>query len=171
MEMDVCWLPELEYCDNLSQWAEYEEMIYDIFIDDFITDVPQFRDKDIKIREYPRIDGKEESFYHVTCKDYFKTMERNPDLRRCERIRWVRAFIENYNCDPTLCEDCEGVKVWCETYKGKKRIHFLLVEEKYMVVIEKRPNYYQLITAFYFDYDNALEKKLKHYDMYKNDPF
>ena len=39
-----------------------------------------------------------------------------------------------------------------------------------MVVIEKRPKYYQLITAFYFDYDNALEKKLKHYDMYKNDP-
>lgn len=97
-------------------------------------------------------------------------MERNPDLRRCERIRWVRAFIENYNCDPKLCEDCEGVKVWCETYKGKKRIHFLLVEEKYMVVIEKRPKYYQLITAFYFDYDNALEKKLKHYDMYINDP-
>ena len=40
-----------------------------------------------------------------------------------------------------------------------------------MVVIEKRTNYYQLITAFYFDYDNALEKKLKHYEMYKNDPF
>ena len=119
MDMAVCWLPELEYCDDLSQWAEYEEMIYDIFIDDFITDVPQFKGKDIKIREYPRIDGKEESFYHVTCKDYFKTMERNPDLRRCERIRWVRAFIENYNCDPKLCEDCEGVKVWCETYKVK----------------------------------------------------
>lgn len=56
MEMDACWLPELEYCDDLSQWAEYEEMIYDIFINDFITDVPQFRGKDIKIREYPRID-------------------------------------------------------------------------------------------------------------------
>ena len=121
-------------------WAKYEKMIYNIFIGDFITDVPQFKGKDIRIREYPRIDGKEESFYHVTCKDYFKTMERNPDLRRCERIRWVRAFIENYNCNPKLCEDCEGVKAWCETYKGRRRIHFLLEEEKYMVVIEKRTN-------------------------------
>lgn len=44
----------------------------------------------------------------------------------------------------------------------------LLDEEKYMVILEKRKNYYLLITAFYLDYDHALKEQLKHYDEYKD---
>jgi hypothetical protein len=79
----------------------------------------------------------------------------------------VRAFIENYDCDPSKCEECDGVKVWNEPYGSKTRVHLLLEEERYMVVLERREGYYLLITAFYFDYNHALRKQLKHYEQYR----
>lgn len=47
------------------------------------------------------------------------------------------------------------------------RVHILLEEEKYIVVVEPRATYCLLITAFYFEHDHALEKKLKHYEEFR----
>ena len=41
------------------------------------------------------------------------------------------------------------------------RVHFLFEEERYLVILEKRKTYNLLITAYYLEYDNALEKQLK----------
>lgn len=164
-----CWLPQLEVFDNnKTTWKQYEDLLYSIFKKDFIDSHPYYENKVIHIRKYPIEFGKEEAFFHITCQDYCKTNNRQPDLRRCERIRWVRAFIENYNCDPSLCNACDGIKVWNEPYKNNERIHLLLEEEKYIVVLERREEYILLITAFYFDHNHALAKKLKHYMQYKN---
>ena len=46
--------------------------------------------------------------------------------------------------------------------------HLLLEEERYMVVLEERKGYFLLITAFYLDYDHALQKQLKHYKQYRS---
>ena len=164
---EICWLPALEYFDDYgNDWPTYESALYNIFKEDFLDSYPFYKKIRVKVKHYPIEYGKEEAFFHTTCKDYTGGGERVPDFRRCERIRWIRAFIENYNCDPTQCEGCEGVKVWNEPYKGKTRVHLLLEEERYMVILEKRDGYYLLITAFYLDYDNALNKQLKHYEQY-----
>lgn len=169
MNEDKCWVPELEYFEDYSNsWEQYQNMLYSVFKKDFIDSHPRFNGKPINIRKHPIEFGREEAFYHVTCQDYMKDGERVPDFRRCERIRWVRAFIEHYNCDSSLCKACEGIKVWSEPYKSTTRVHILLEEEKYMVVIELRETYCLLITAFYFDHKHTLEKKLKHYEKYKN---
>ncbi len=47
------------------------------------------------------------------------------------------------------------------------RVHFLFEEERYLVILEKRKTYNLLITAYYLEYDNALEKQLKHYNQFK----
>ncbi len=163
-----CWLPELLYYNNFNSWSEYQDVLYEIFREDFIKSCPIFENKKVNIRKEPIEFGKEEAFFHITCQDYSKNGNRNPDLRRCERIRWVRKFIEEYKCDSTLCNDCNGIKLWVEPYHSRSRIHILLEEEKYMVVLERRKNYILLITAFYFEWENALKKKLKKYNMYKN---
>ena len=134
---------------------------------DFLDDYPCFENVRVNVKHYPIEYGKEEAFFHTTCKDYSGDGERVPDFRRCERIRWIRAFIENYNCDSSLCPNCDGIKVWREPYKSKTRVHILLEEERYVVILEDRKKYFLLITAFYLDYDNALEKQLKHYNHYK----
>lgn len=164
-----CWLPNLELFDDYNNnWDNYQESLYNIFKNDLIYNPPSFEDKIIKIRWQPIEYNKPEAFFHVTCQDYSKDGERCPDLRRCERIRWVKAFIQNYNCDSSLCNGCAGIKVWNELYQNKKRVHILLEEERYMVVVEPRERYCVLITAFYFDHDHALAKKLKKYEQFKN---
>ena len=166
MRSEKCWVPNLEPYEGYASWKEYEDFLYSIFKRDFIDSHPVFEQKRIAVRKEPIEFGKEEAFFHVTCQDYLKDRDRVPDLRRCERIRWIRAFVENYNCDPGLCLNCDGVKVWSEPYKSTSRVHILLEEERYMVVIERRETYCLLITAFYFDQDHKLKKKLKHYDTY-----
>ncbi|MEA4940416.1 MAG: hypothetical protein VB091_12610 [Christensenella sp.] len=163
--IDCFWLPPLEECTNLAAWKIYEEHIYNIFYSDFIGDTPYYGKKEVRIRHRPYINGKEESFYHVTCKDFFHDRERNPDIRRCERIRWVRKFIEN-ECDTSKCDKCEGVLIWEETSierQCNKRIHILLPEEKYLVVLENRESFYLLITAHYLDRYGEVEKKVDKY--------
>lgn len=123
---DKCWLPAYEYYEDYDSWQEYEDTLYSIFKSDFIDSHPQFDGKRVNIRRHPIEYGKEEAFFHVTCQDYLKNGERVPDLRRCERIRWVRAFIENYKCNSALCDECDGVKVWKVPYKRNFRIHMLL---------------------------------------------
>lgn len=165
-----CWIPNLELFENYqNSWEEYEAAIYAIFKNDFIRTQPFFKGKNVTIRRHPIEYGKEEAFFHVTCQDYSKDNDRKPDFRRCERIRWIRAFIENYDkCSSSLCEPCTGIKIWEELHHNKPRIHILLEEERYMVVLEPRSTYCLLITAFYFDKEHRLQKKLKHYRAYQN---
>ena len=165
---DNCWLPEIiEYSPKeYETWMIYYDYLYEIFKEDFIESKPFFKGKPINIRKHPIEYGKEEAFFHVTCQDYQHKNDRAPDLRRCERIRWIRAFIENYNCDPSFCYSCEGIKIWPEKQKGKDRINFFLEEERYIVIVEKRDNYYLLITAFYLEYDHSINKKIKQYKRY-----
>jgi hypothetical protein len=163
----VCWLPPQELFENYdSDWKAYEAGLYSIFKADFIDSKPMFENKQVNIRKHPMEYDKEEAFFHVTCYDFRKDKNRIPDFRRCERIRWVRSFIENYNCDPTNCPGCDGVKVWEEPAGTNIRVHLLLEEERYLVVIEKRANYCLLVTAFYIEYDHSLEKRLSHYEEY-----
>lgn len=158
------WLPDLEYYDDrYSEWKEYEDFLYSIFREDFIDTVPLFDNDRVNVKRYPFEFGKEEAFFHTTCQDYSHNGDRVPDFRRCERIRWIRAFIDYHTCDPINCEDCEGIKIWWEDYKGRDRVHLLSEEEKYLVVLEKRTGYYLLITAFYYDRDHSLRKALKRY--------
>jgi hypothetical protein len=170
MDNSVCWLPRLELFEDYgNDWDKFEAALYGIFKADFIDSAPNFEGKRVGVRKYPMEYDKEEAFFHITCQDYGKDKKRVPDFRRCERIRWVRGFIENYDCDPSKCSQCEGVKVWEEDAPNgtRKRIHLLLEEERYMVVLERRESYFLLITAFYFEHDHSLRKKLQHYGVFR----
>lgn len=165
-----CWIPELEEIKDFGKWDEYVEHIYDTFKKDFVENCPLYEGKSVYHRKEPIEYGKEECFFHITCNDYMKTRNRNPDLRRCERIKWVRSFIENQALCET-CDDkdvyCSGVLVWSEPHHGKERIHILHEDERYIVVMEKRKNYYLLITAFYIEYDHTIDKYIKRYEKQK----
>ena len=163
-----CWIPELRICDDLAKYSSYVEDIYAIFKRDFIDSSPVFNNAIVDIRRTPYDQGKEDGFWHVTCKDYKTGGPRNTDLRRCERIEWIRAIIENYNCN-SYCDDCDGVLAWIEPYKGSYRVHFLLVDERYLVIIEPRKTYYVLVTAFYIDENSEsyFRKQLNQYEKYQ----
>lgn len=158
------WLPELiEF--NGSNWEEYQNKIYQIFLNDFIHTFPIYEGKKVQIRRHPTYNGKEESFFHITGGHEDKNVDRVPDLRRCERIKWPRKFIDNYLC--TCPSHCNNFKIWKNNYKGNYRVNFLNEKEKYLVVIEVRKKYCLLITAFYLNWPHALHDQLDRYEKAK----
>lgn len=164
---DNCWIPDLVTPDSLScGYDTYLDELYSIFKADFIDSRPKFRGLPVMIRKYPMEYGKEEAFFHITCKDFQKKRDRSPDFRRSERIKWCRTFIENYLCSDYACTTCDGIKVWDEPHKNTFQTCLLSEESRYIVVLEKRNSYYLLITAYYIDYDHTLKKKLAKYEAY-----
>lgn len=168
--MSASCLPKLEVCKNLAEWEIYEEYLYSIFKADFLANPLRFNGKFVRTRQYPKINDREEAFYHITCKNYFNPKERDPDLRRCERIRWARWFIENYpKCKQCLDSSCSGIKIWKEPYKQNRcRYHLFLEDERYLVILEERSNYYLLITAYYIEYKHSFETQIQNYNKYKS---
>lgn len=167
MVRDNCWLPSLNPYDFEEDYKIYESRLYKKYRADFIDSHPLYETKIVKVRFQPIIDGYEESFIHFTCKKYENVEAREPDFKRCERLHWIRKVIENYLCKESCAEVCSGILIWEEPYKMYSRVHFLFEDERYLVIIEKRETYNLLITAYYLEYDNALEKQLKHYAQYK----
>lgn len=165
MIYDNCWLPETMPCHDWGKWDEYEERIYGVFKSDFIDNHPFYSGKRVQIRRHPVEYGREDTFWHVTCCDFSKTGSREPDPKRCERIKWIKAFIENSDCNKPACTKCDGMLVWSTIYQKTKRprVKILLEEERYMVIVEIRDNYCLLITAYYIDHDHTMRKLINEY--------
>ncbi len=162
------WLPDIVPCKNLADYAMYEECLYKgIFIKDFVKSSLVFNNAIVEIRVYPKTDGKEEAFYHITCKDYTRKRDRVPDLRRAERVVWIKPILRNYElCNG--CGKCNGIYVWKEPYKNTSRIYVFLVDERYIIILEPKKTYYLLITAFYVDRDDRYEDFIERYEKSKN---
>ena len=139
------WLPELwTLPDADGDWTTFVEQAYVIFRRDFVESQPLFQGLWVRCRRDPIEDGKEAGFWHCTSEgpDEF---HRTPALRRCERIAWERAIIEN-STQP-------GVDVWPNERGGEVRT-LLWYREEFLVVMALRTRqrdgfrYYQLITAY-----------------------
>ena len=165
--IDCAWLPDLFPYDGAKEWKAHEGNLYEVFKRDFIVTRPKMLEKNVNIRKHPMENDKEEAFYHVTCQDYFHVNDRVPDMRRCERIRWVRKMIENHACTPNRCINCDGMKMWVEKKGSDMRWHILLEAERYMVVVAERADYCLLITAFYVDQDHRLQQILSRFEKAK----
>ena len=86
---------------------------------------------------------------------------RDPDLERCRRIRWPRAFIECYRACALHSEtagDCRGIMIWTAGHTVRRgravpRVKLFQEDESYLVVLEprKKRGYCQLITAYHVD--------------------
>ena len=65
-----------------------------IFERDFKFNQPLYSGKPVWF--FPEMEGDKESiFWHLTHREDKKTGERLPDMRRCERLPWIKAVIEN----------------------------------------------------------------------------
>ncbi|HEM5071574.1 TPA: hypothetical protein U1212_002249 [Streptococcus suis] len=142
-------------------------LYYEIFLKELFNYKLKFNGKLIELKQYPLLNNIEDSYYHLTCKTFdLSSNEREPDLRRSERLCWLRPSIETIHQD-SCNQEC--FLKYEKLHKGKvKRIHLLNPDDRYLIVLEDRKGYYLLVTAHYLHYDNALKKKLKEYNAYIN---
>ena len=127
------WLPPLVlFTDYRGDWERYLNALYSYFESDFLRTRLHFQGRKLGLKRHPLLTGKEATFWHMISEGRSEA-SRQPDLRRCERIRWPRAIIENSN-DP-------AVKVWETTRQNERRICLWLEQQEYLVVLADRKGY------------------------------
>lgn len=151
-------LPNLIELDEFNgDFLKYLEAVYECFKRDFIINRPIFRGVRLRLKKYPLFQEKEATFWHMTSEGEDEA-NREPDLRRMERIRWPAAMI-NKSEHPYL-------KVWENTRANKTNILIFHEEENYLVVLRKAKDYILPWTAYLIEYKSRKEKLLKEYEVY-----
>jgi len=158
----VSWLPALIKLEDFNgDWNRYIDYTFSIFYKDFIESQPKFKNCWVRCRR-DLIQGKEAGFWHCTSEGS-KGEDRTPDLRRCERIGWVRAVIEHY--------DDINVDCWPNIRHGECR-WVLWLNEEFLVILGERTRkrdgfrYFQLITAYVTEKEPRKRKLRKEKDTY-----
>jgi hypothetical protein len=149
MTPDPPWLPALLLMvDHENSWPVYVEAVYAAFRRDFIDSRPLLDGRRVNCRRDPLYDNKEAGFWHC-IQEGADEEERTPDLRRCERIGWIRAVIANHTAPE--------VNDWSNDWRGEMR-RYLWLNEAYLVVLAERRHSWQLITAFCTDRHHTVRK-------------
>lgn len=133
------WLPELLLLEDYDgNWQRYEDEVYSRFYTDFIESRLLLKGMPVYVKRFLE-KGKERGFWHCIQEGPIEE-RRIPDMRRCERIAWVRSIIEHVN-DPMI-------KKWYKKVKSKTRYLLWFEEAEYLVVLEKRRSVWILWTAY-----------------------
>ena len=127
-----------------GDWSSYEDQVYQVFLDSFVMARVMFQGLPVKAKYRQETHGKGYSFWH-TISEAPDPKNRNeedriPDLRRCERIRWIAWVIDNAEND--------GFVWWENRRKGEAHVVIWNREHDFAVVLAKRSGYYLLKTAY-----------------------
>lgn len=160
MVMQPVWLPDLILMTAFGgNWERFFSAVYAAFEQDFVLNKPVFRGKRLGLKRHPEYDGKSATFWHMISTGEVEE-EREPDLRRCERIRWPRPIIEN--------DSAPELKVWAEPRGKQQRIHIWFEAEGYLVVLDDRGDYILPWTAFFIEHEHQRRKYTKRWERYVN---
>jgi hypothetical protein len=151
-------LPDLiELNNHGGHYATFIDAVYAVFENDFVKSTPKFRGQRLSLKKYPIVGGREYTFYHMTHKGEIEA-DREPDLRRCERIGWAKPVIEK--------TDDWKLKIWPQQRNGKNRLCIWVEKQNepdYFVILDVRANYILPWTTFVAEYPNQKRKKEKEY--------
>lgn len=152
-------LPELILLEDFNgDYTSFIDAVYEVFENDFIKHKTKFRGETLRMKWHPIFQERAYTFYHMTHKGQDE-QDREPDLRRCERMPWARPVIEK-------CDSWE-LKIWPQKRKGANRLCIWLEledEPDYFVIIDVRKDYKLLWTAFVAEYEHEKRKKQKEYE-------
>lgn len=149
------WLPPMF---SVSPWTvDTYDALYEIFERDIKKLKPIYRGGVVDIFR-DQEDGKEKVFWHITTEFDKDRAERIPDLRRSERIPWVKPMINNSENSEVLSWDNKEKKNKIKTYVWLKAHDFLVVMNK------TKSGKLFLITSFYIERGNYKKKLENKYD-------
>ncbi len=149
------WLPEL-FSVNPWQYDTFEKL-YQLFEQDFKTTQPMYNGQAVWF--FPEMeDGKEKIFWHLTSRDDKETGDRLPDLRRSERLPWVRPMLDQPEMPEVLAWDHEEGDGTVKTYVWLENYDFVVILKKY------QDGRRRLVTSYWVEYGNTKRKLRKKYD-------
>lgn len=150
--------PELLLLHNFQgNFQKYMDASYVIFKNDFINTHPFYENLIVSVKRYPEVDGMHKTFYHITHEGEDEE-NRQPDVRRMERIRFPKFLIEN-------CKHNE-ILTWKNTRGRDERTVLFNEAENYIVILTNRGDYYMFITAYFIEQPHRKQKLLAEYEAY-----
>ncbi|MNL36496.1 hypothetical protein D3C87_1585790 [compost metagenome] len=145
-----------DFGGDFSAWYEH---IYDCFCEDFLRNpLAEFQGKRMGLKRHPLTDDKEATFYHITHEGQDE-QNREPNMRRMERILWVKHLIRN--------ADHASLMVWRNKRKNDENILIYHPKEGYLIVLADRGNYILPWTAYLVEYEWKRKKLEAEYQAYK----
>jgi hypothetical protein len=151
--------PDLVLFDAFGgDWTAYQSELHRLFLAEIAGGGLQFRGVRVGCRRHPEAGGRWASFWHLVQEGRVED-DRMPDLRRCERIRWVRWVIENA---PTHAE----IDEWQNT-RGTEVNTLLWYREEYLVVLAQRQGYWLLRTAYCTEKSGRIRQLRKERDAFR----
>lgn len=148
---DPEWLPPLlRLSDFEGSWDKYNDELYSLFQRDLFSSEISFLGKPVLLDDRIIYKEKEEGFWHLTTKENGNVNERETDLRRCERLPWVKAVIENYSD--------KAVAAWRNRRGRKNNIVLFLEELNYVVILAETYKTFRIVTAYYVNYPSVKKK-------------
>lgn len=149
----------------MGDWRTYENQLIDYFYKHLYNMKLYYNGCPISLKKKPEYKNNPGSFYHLTCKGIHHNSteeDREPDLRRCERLHWIKPIIEAEHRECGL----ECVRIYEKRHNGDNTINLLFEEGRFLVVLGKRNGYLLLKTAYFIEYDNRLRREIKAYEDY-----
>ena len=168
MSVKCGWLPKRimppENVWNKDEYIKYEDILYQIYIDQIFNKIGIYNGKLVSMKKYPLTAERHESFYHIICGTHKDGTIKGLDTERASRLLWGKAMIQNEPCkyDLSAC-GCSGLLVWDSNYKGKRRRKILFKDKRYIVILEDRPKYWLYITSYYIESSYKLQNLTKEY--------
>lgn len=141
-----------------GNWQTYVEELYTIYLDEIVNVNLSYDELPIRFRFHPLTRGKGYGFWHIIQEGSIEE-EREPDLRRCERIRWISWIIKN-------AKTHSDISFWEEIRGSEINTLLWLEKENYLVILAKRDGYYLLKSAYWTDRRHKIETLQKNRDAY-----
>lgn len=167
----MCCKIDLETIDrkNDESLKEYHERSYIVFRETLMNDKIKFNGLPVRVREIPFEDNKVQGFFHVISEQDKRSRVR---LYKDERVKYIpfiaKMITEFKQCDNCI-ENCSKIKIWTAPYLGKvsiQRVKIYFEKYDYIVILERRKEYYQLVTAYVVDRQDRRDSLLKEYEKY-----
>jgi len=132
--------PLAKLADHGNDWETYLEALYRAYLDEVVNAGIAFRGLPLRVQFRPITHGKGFGFWHLISEGKVEE-ERTPDLRRCERIRWIPWMIRS-------AESTDDILWWENKRDHNTHVVLWLREENFVVILAKRHDYYLLKSAY-----------------------
>ena len=153
-------LPDLIELNSVGgDFHAFLEFVYNEFKKEFIDQKPVFRGQRLGLKKNPVSQEKEATFWHMTSEGEDEN-NRNPDIRRMERIKWPACIINGSEHD--------YLKVWENSRGTKNNILIFHEGENFVVVLRKGNGYLLPWTAYLVEHSARKRKLMEEYKSYIN---
>ena len=148
-------LPPLVKYENFESDEDFLNTLYEYFKADFVINKPKYKGIPLRLKRMPLRNERESTFYHVTTKGDDEE-NRQIDIPRAERIRWIKPIIESND---------KNLLTWENSRKKEDNILIFHKIENFLIVLRKRKQGLMFWTSYYVDkcYKHKLLKECNNY--------